>query len=69
MKKLFYLSFGFPSVIIGFGIGLWLMYNLFIERQEEFTGIANVRQLLIPVVFIGCGIYWIRKGFNLSNKN
>jgi hypothetical protein len=68
MKRIFYLTFGFLAVLIGFGIAVWLFYNLLIERQSEFTGVWSPVQLFIPVVMIGWGIYWVRKGSKSSNK-
>ncbi len=62
MKKVFYLTFGFLALLIGFGFAVWDFYNLFIERQAQFTGKWDLSQVLIPPVMIGFGIYWVRKG-------
>ena len=62
MKKVFYLTFGFLALLIGFGSAVWDFYNLFIERQAEFTSKWNLSQVFIPPVMIGFGIYWFRKG-------
>ena len=69
MKKIFYLTFGLLAVLIGSGIGVWLFYNMVIERQAEFTGISNVGQVFMPFVMVGWGIYWLRKGLKSSNIN
>jgi hypothetical protein len=69
MKRAFYLTFGFLAVLIGFGIAMWLFYNLLIERQPEFTGVWSPTQLFMPFTMIGCGIYWLRKGLKSSNIN
>jgi len=69
MKRVFYLTFGFLAVLIGFGIAVWLFYNLLIERQAEFTGIWSLGQFFMPFVMIGWGIYWLRKGLKSSNLN
>lgn len=50
MKRAFYLTFGFLAVFIGFGIVVWLFYNLFVEREAEFTGIWSLGQLFMPFV-------------------
>jgi len=69
MKRVFYLSFGSLAILIGSGIAVWLFYNLLIERQAEFTGIWSLRQLFMPFVMIGFGIYWLRKGLKSSNTH
>ena len=69
VTRVFYLTFGFLAVLIGFGIAVWLLYNLLVERQPEFTGIRTLGQLLLPFVMIGWGVYWVRKGLRSSNLN
>jgi hypothetical protein len=69
MKRVFYLTFGLLAVLIGSGIAVWLFYNLLIERQAEFTDIWDLRQLFVPFVMIGWGIYWLRKGLRSPNIN
>ena len=69
MKRLFYLTFGLLAVLIGSGIAVWLFYNLLIERQAQFTGIWSAGQVFMPLLMIGCGINWLRKGLKSSDVN
>jgi hypothetical protein len=59
MKRAFYLTFGFLAMLIGFGVAAWIFYNLFVERQPEYRGVTS----LWPLAMIGCGVYWLRKGW------
>ena len=63
MKRAFYLTFGFLAVLIGLVTAVWVFYNMFIERQPEYTGVRSVGALFMPFVMMGWGAYWLRKGF------
>jgi uncharacterized membrane protein len=56
---LFRKIFGFLAVFCGLFILLWLLYNLFIERQPEFEW-KWYQGFSVPVVMILIGIYWLR---------
>jgi hypothetical protein len=64
MKRAFYLTFGFLAMLIGFGVAVWIFYNLFVERQPGYTGRAS----LFPLAMIGCGVYWLKKGWKAGAR-
>lgn len=59
--RFFHLAFGSLSVLIGLTTAPWIAYNLFVERIT--TELLKVRTLFIPVIFVGCGIGWLRHVF------
>jgi hypothetical protein len=38
----------------------WLAYNLFIDRQAQFTGVRSLGQLVLPFLLIAYGYRWMR---------
>ena len=54
-------ALGTVSLLIGLAIILWIAYNLFIEKQPEFTTPEAGGMLLIPVLLIGLGWRWLKK--------
>jgi hypothetical protein len=54
------LVFGMLALCIGTAIVLWVCYNLFIERQPEFSGNSVLPSFGIGPVMIAVGVYWLR---------
>ena|SRR5436309_49833 len=52
---------GGTSFIAGVAILLWLAYNIFIERQPQFTGPQTIGQIILPIVLILFGYRWMRR--------
>jgi len=52
---------GGTSFIAGVAILLWLAYNIFIERQPQFTGLQSIRQVILPIVLILFGYRLVRR--------
>ena len=57
----FRLLFGSLAVIIGVAIILWVCYNLFIERQPEFTGSSLLPSFGIGAAMVAVSVYWLRR--------
>jgi hypothetical protein len=51
---------GAVSALIGVALVVWVVYNIFVERQAAFTGIHSVFQLAIPLLLIAVGLRWAR---------
>ena len=61
-------ALGGVMLLTGLALLVWLFYNLFVERQPEFTGVHTVGQLVLPFALITFGYRWVRQplGSNLS---
>ncbi|WP_299948308.1 hypothetical protein [uncultured Microbulbifer sp.] len=55
---------GLASLGIGVGIVIWVLYNSFIERQEEYTG--GFMSLGMSPMFIGFGLLLLVSAFKRS---
>ncbi|PSF09514.1 hypothetical protein [Marinobacter halophilus] len=53
--------FGLGSLGIGIGIVLWVIYNSFIEQQEEYSG--GFMTLGLSPMFIGFGLFLLLSAF------
>jgi hypothetical protein len=54
------------SLLSGVAILAWVGYNVFIERQREFTGVKSYSQLALPVLLISFGWSWLRRPLESS---
>ena len=61
LQRVLYLVFGVLAVLIGVTIGVWIIYNLLVERQPEFNEPVDPRSYLFPLVMVGVGIGMIVK--------
>ena len=52
---------GGTSCIAGAAILLWLAYNIFIDRQPQFTGVRTIGQLTLPIILIIFGYRLVRR--------
>ena len=52
---------GAICLLTGIAILAWIAYNLFVERQPQFTGIQSLGQLILPVLLIIFGYRWLRR--------
>jgi hypothetical protein len=57
------------SLMSGVSILVWLAYNVFIERQREFTGVKSYGQLALPVLLILFGWRWLRRPLESSEDD
>lgn len=55
MRKLF----GFLAIFIGCSIIIWILYNVFVERQETFKW-SWWQGFGISIPMISVGIYWLK---------
>ena len=51
---------GFLMIVLGILQGLWIAYNLFIERQPEFRTPASIGRTGLAGGLITVGIAWLR---------
>ena len=58
--------FGLISVLFGLAIIGWVLYNLLIERQEEFTG--GFFTFGMGPAMVAFGIIWLRRAFKRDTK-
>src|SRR2546421_13089116 len=52
---------GGTSFIAGVAILLWLAYNIFIDREPQFTGVQTIGQIILPSVLILFGYRLMRR--------
>lgn len=52
---------GAICLLTGIAILAWVAYNLFVERQPQFTSIQSFGQLILPVLLIVFGYRWLRR--------
>jgi|SRR6185369_7866787 uncharacterized membrane protein len=49
------------SLTIGVAIVAWLVYNIFVGRQAQFTGVRSDFQLAVPILLIIFGWRWLKR--------
>lgn len=64
VRKASYILFGVLAIVIGLAIGAWLIYNILIERQEEFHAPVRLKAYLFPVVMVVVGAGMVKKGIS-----
>jgi hypothetical protein len=52
---------GAICLFTGVAILAWLAYNLFVQRQPQFTGVQTLGQLILPFLLIIFGYRWLRR--------
>ena len=52
---------GAICLLTGIAVLAWLAYNLFVQRQPQFTGLQSFGQLVLPVLLIIFGYRWLRR--------
>lgn len=57
------------SFLSGVAILVWVAYNVFIERQRQFTGVKSLSQLAVPVLLISFGWRWLRRPLESSDDD
>jgi len=57
------------SLLSGVAILVWVAYNVFIERQRQFTGMKSFTQLAVPVLLISFGWRWLRRPLESSEDD
>lgn len=57
---------GLVSLTIGVAIVAWVVYNLLVARQSEFTGVLSPLQLVVPILLIGFGWRCLRAPLSRS---
>jgi type IV secretory pathway TrbL component len=65
-KTIIYWLMGLLASVIGTAIIVWVLYNVFIEVQPEYTGptlIASLGSFGISIPMVGIGIYWFKRGY------
>lgn len=63
--------FGLVCVAVGFGIIGWVLYNLFVERQKEYSGpsfISGLGSFGVSVPLILFGWFTLRSSFRRKQK-
>lgn len=58
--------FGLLSIAIGVTLIGWILYNLLIEQQEEFSG--SIFSIGSSLTFIIFGVLWLRRAFKRNTK-
>lgn len=53
---------GIVAVFLGVSIGVWVAYNLLVQRQREFTG-NPLPALVFTAVLLGVGGKWLVDGW------
>ncbi|MFQ5532984.1 MAG: hypothetical protein ACE5EP_03930 [Candidatus Methylomirabilales bacterium] len=59
---------GVLAIIFGVTIILWFVYNVFIERLPEFTGINNFNSFGMAIAMITVGVYWLFEAFGKQKQ-
>jgi hypothetical protein len=63
--------FGLVCLVVGVGIICWVLYNVFVERQEEYTGpsfITGLGSFGISVPLIAFGWFTLRSSFRRKEE-
>ncbi len=53
---------GIIALCLGFLIGAWVAYNVFVQRQAEFSG-RPIGGFAMAAVFVGVGGKWVAEGW------
>lgn len=60
LKSLLIRLLGLISIVIGGAIFIWVIYNLFVERQQEFTDSGgDIGGIILPIAMVVIGIKWL----------
>lgn len=59
---------GLLAVTFGVTIILWFVYNVFVERLPEFTGIDNFKSFGMAMALIAVGAYWLCEAFRKQTQ-
>ncbi len=51
---------GVVVLLLGVVLGVWVLYNLFIQRDPEARGRSPIAAIGVSAVFIYVGTKWIR---------
>jgi hypothetical protein len=64
-RRLFHFFFGSLSLLIGLAVAVWVVYSLFTGQAPALASAA--RAVLSPLVFMGMGVFWLRRAFNMGS--
>ena len=54
------------AIGIGSAIIVWVLYNVFVETQPQYTGpnfITSLGSFGISIPMVGIGFYWFKRGY------
>ncbi|MDN3650072.1 hypothetical protein QWZ13_14220 [Reinekea marina] len=66
IKGLIYFVMAILAIGIGSAIIVWVLYNVFVETQPQYTGsnfITSFGSFGISIPMVGIGIYWFKCGY------
>jgi hypothetical protein len=66
VKGIIYWLMALLAVGIGLAIITWVLYNVLIDTQPQYTGPGYIIGLLsfgLGVPMVGGGVYWFRRGY------